>query len=369
MVKAHNADYIKSYNRKAVLRLLRHSPMSRADLARSTGLTRATTSLIADEMIKEGILTEMSPQKAGRGRRAMPLSICPDRYYSLGVFLSRNSYAVGLCNFSGELVCRREIVLSAEPVEDLVRALEDLLKQVDRSRVVGIGITSPGPLDTQQGKILNPPQFECWHGVSIAPVLTERMGIPAYLEHDACALALHQLEICESKNFLLLLVGRTGLGSGVVSDGRLLGGTGHFTGELGHTSIRFDGRRCNCGNKGCLETYAAINNLLEDSRFSTWRELVDAIGSEDANRLLDREGEYLAAGIINLLNLISVDTVYLSGEIRYGGEVLVQRLQKAVRERVMYRSYSDVVVRMADDNPKIDVLAACNVAFSRFLMA
>lgn len=366
MAKARNADYIKEYNRKAVLRLLRHNPMSRAELARETGLTRATTSLIADELLNEGVLKELSPQSNGRGRCAIPLAVCSDRYYALGVFLSRTGCRVGLCDFSGKLVRRRSLELTEDPVEDIVQALEEMLQTVDRSRVLGIGISSPGPLDAQQGKILNPPRFDCWHGVPIGPILSSRMGIPAYLEHDACALALHQLETSDSRDFLLLLV-NSGVGSGIVSNGRLLGGAGHFTGELGHTSIRFDGRRCECGNKGCLETYAAVPHLLEGSRFHSWKELIDDADSADAKLLLDRESEYLAAGVINLLNLIPVDTVYLTGDVNYGVELLAQRLQCEISSRALSRNISTVRVLPADPRPEALILSAGDVVFTRFL--
>lgn len=364
--KARNADYIREYNRKAVLRLLRRNPMSRAQLARDTGLTRAATSLIADELLSEGILTELSPQSSGRGRCAIPLAVCPDRYYALGVFLSRTGCCAGLCDFSGNLIRQQRLELSGDPVDAIVRTLEELLETVDRSNVVGIGVSSPGPLDTQQGRILNPPRFDRWHGMEIGPILTQRMGIPTYLEHDACALALHQLEQGSSRDFLFLLV-NSGVGSGIVSNGRLLGGTGHFTGELGHTTIRFDGRRCECGNRGCLETYAAITNLLEGSRFSSWKELIDDADSEDARQLLDREGEYLAAGVINLMNLIPLDTIYLAGDVGYGADLLARRLKQEISNRALSRDRVAVEILPADLRPEAVILSAGEVVFSRFL--
>ncbi|MBO4939262.1 MAG: ROK family protein [Oscillospiraceae bacterium] len=365
-LKARNADYIREYNRKAVLRLLRRNPMSRAQLARDTGLTRAATSLIADELLSEGVLMELSPKSSGRGRCAIPLAVSPDRYLALGVFLSRTGCCAGLCDFSGNLLCRRPLELTDDPVEDIVRTLEELLETVDRSKVVGIGISSPGPLDTKAGRILNPPRFDRWHGMDIGPILSERMGMPAYLEHDACALALHQLEQGSSRDFLFLLV-NSGVGSGIVSNGRLLGGTGHFTGELGHTTIRFDGRRCECGNRGCLEAYAAIPNLLEGSRFASWKELIDEADSEDARILLDREGEYLAAGVINLMNLIPLDTVYLAGDVGYGSDLLGERLKREIATRALSRDRGAVEVLPADLRPEAVILSAGDIVFSRFL--
>lgn len=366
MAKAHNADYIKQYNRKAVLRLLRREPMSRAQLARATGLTRAATSLIADEMLSEDVLIEHSPQKTGRGRSAIPLAVRPQRYCALGVVLDRPGCAVGLIDFDGKLLECRRLEFDKDPIDVIVENLECLLENIDRDCVVGIGISCPGPLNAQQGRILNPPHFDRWHGVPIASILEERMGIPAYLEHDACALALHQLETGESADFLLVLV-QKGVGSGIVSNGKLLRGHGRINGELGHTSIRFDGRRCACGNRGCLETYASVPSLLEGSRFASWKELVDHADDPDAKLLLDREVECLAAGIINLLNLIPMDTVYLAGDVIYGGALLADRLRSEIAERALGRDFSAVRVLVADPRPETALLATGDIVFSQFL--
>ena len=102
--KPRNADYTKEYNRKSVLRILRRSAMSRAELARATGLTRAATSLIAEELLKEGIVRELPPQSVGRGRSATPLTICADGYYALAVDLARKGCSVGLCDMAGHLL-------------------------------------------------------------------------------------------------------------------------------------------------------------------------------------------------------------------------------------------------------------------------
>ena len=195
----------------------------------------------------------------------------------------------------------------------IIEALRRMAQSVDKSKILGIGISSPGPLDCEGGKILNPPQFDRWHGVEISAILSQALGLPAYLEHDVCALALHQLEMGHSRNFMLVFVD-IGIGAAIMSGGELVGNSRYFTGEVGHTTIRFDGRQCACGNRGCLETYASIPALLEGSSFSSWRELADsAEQSPEAQRLVYQEALYLSAGLINLLNLIPVDTIYLSG--------------------------------------------------------
>src|SRR5699024_8746902 len=159
--KPRNADYTKEYNRKAVLRILRHNAVSRAELARATGLTRAATSLIVEDLRNLGIVTELAPQSVGRGRSATPLALRPDCYYALAVDLARKGCSVGLCDMAGNLLQCRKI-----PEQDnlaIIAELKAILETVERDKVLGIGISSPGPLDCENGRILNPPRFERWH--------------------------------------------------------------------------------------------------------------------------------------------------------------------------------------------------------------
>lgn len=364
--KPRNADYTKEYNRKAVLRILRRNAMSRAELARATGLTRAATSLIVEELVNDGIVTELTPQSVGRGRSATPLALRANCYYALALDLSRTGCSVGLCDIAGNLLQSKKIPDQNGLLGAIIAELKAMLESVESHKVLGIGIRSPGPLDCSSGRILNPPQFERWHGVEICRHLSEALNLPAYLEHDVCALALHQLEMGESQNFMLLFVG-IGIGAAIMSGGKLLGSSGHFTGELGHTTIRFDGRLCKCGNRGCLETYASIPALLGNSEYSGWHDLIDHVDSDPiARHLLDQEAVYLSAGLTNLLNLIPVDTLYLAGDICYRYELLAQRLQQEIRARVLDQSKGAIQIYPAIQNQNIGILAAADVVFSRF---
>ena len=161
----------------------------------------------------------------------------------------------------------------------------------------------------------------------------------------------------------MLLFIDIGIGAAIVSDGELLG---NFTGELGHTTIRFDGRLCECGNRGCLETYASIPALLEGSGFRDWFDLVDHADEPEARRLLDQEAVYLSAGLINLLNLIPVDSIYLAGDICCRHELLVERLRREISAKALYRGGNDTRILPVADTPNMGILSAAEVVFSRF---
>ena len=362
---ARNAEYLKIMNRRHILRLLRRAPMSRIELAAGTGLPRAAITMITREMIDEGLLSEGEASvRPGKGKHPIPLTINPAAFIAAGVALTRSGCTVGIADLSGKLLARRTLQVS--PPDGLVTirdALRELIVETGTSPL-GIGISAPGPLDAARGTILNPPYFEAWHNTAAAPYLASSLNLPAYLEKDASALALWHLDRGCSRDFLLLLVD-SGIGSGIVSDGRLFTSSGRFTSELGHITIRFDGKKCGCGNLGCLEAYASIPNLLADAGCAhrAWREVIDA----DDTALIDREAEYLAAGITTIRNLVNIDTVYLAGDIRYGFDRLAPRLMHRVSAQSMLKSPINILP--AGEIADIGVAAAANLVFSAHLSA
>ncbi len=378
MVKnTRNAEYTKEYNRKMFLRILRTSPMSRAEIARKMGLTRAATSLIADELISEGLIEETTASATSRGRTPVPLTLRHDAGYAVGVYLNRDGCTAGLVDMCGTVLAKERLHLEGagnwEKLEILANAIDAMQRrlQIPGEKMVGIGVSAPGPLDGEGGRILNPPRFDMWHYAELGSILRQRLGMPVYLENNASCLARYnqgKAEARGSENFLLLLVD-SGVGSGVVTHGKILKGAGFFTSELGHTSIDYKGRSCTCGNVGCLEAYASIPNLLRDTPFSTWAEVMDRVEDDPrAAQLLELETDYLAAGAANLTNTVSVDTVLVAGDLLCGVEKLAPILEQKINRRTMRRSILPVRVLPSCSGPDAPVQAAADVAFGRFLM-
>lgn len=375
---ARNAGYTKEYNRKMFIRLLRREPLSRAEIARRMGLTRAATSLIAEELLSEGLVIETTATIHQLGRTPVPLALRPEAGYAVGVYLNRNGCTAGLVDICGNVLAQRRLRIGdgvdREKVAPLVSCIHEMIAEagISQERLVGVGISAPGPLDGESGRILNPPKFTLWHQTDIGPMLHEALGLPVYLENDASCLARYNLgkpEAMGSENFLLLLVDNGGVGSGVIINGKVLKGAGYFTSELGHTSINYQGKRCACGNVGCLEAYAAINNLLRGSEFNSWQQIMDCHNvSETAQHLLLQEINYLTAGIVNMTNLISIDTVLLAGDLLYEAEDLAPLLEENVNNRMLRRDILPIRVLPSCSGPNAQIQAAADVAFERFLM-
>lgn len=359
------------------LRLLRAEPMFRAEIARRMGLTRAATSLIAEELLEEGLIRETVSTEKRMGRTPVPLMISPEAGFAVGVYLNRDGCTAGLLNMCGQVLAKERLRvgdgIEREKVAPLVQDIRTMIAEckVPRGKIVGVGVSAPGPLDGESGRILNPPRFDLWHHTDIVGMLQESLELPVYLENNASCLARYNLgkpEANGSENFLLLLID-SGVGSGVISNGKVLKGAGYFTSELGHTSICYRGRRCACGNIGCLEAYAAIPNLLGDTKFDTWRQVIDCSPqSQEARAVLKQEAEYLAAGIVNMTNLVSIDTVLLAGDVLYGEEVLAPLVEEIVNSRMLRRDILPIRVLPSCAGPDATVQAAADVAFGRFLM-
>lgn len=374
---ARNAEYTKEYNRKMFIRLLRRGSLSRAEIARRMGLTRAATSLIAEELLSEGLVVETAATTRQLGRTPVPLALRPEAGYAVGVYLNRDGCTAGLVDICGNVLSQRQLHIGEgvdrEKVAPLVCAINEMIAQtgVCLDRLVGVGISAPGPLDGERGRILNPPKFSLWHQTDIGPMLHEALGLPTYLENDASCLARYNLgkpEAMGSENYLLLLVD-SGIGSGIISNGKVLKGAGYFTSELGHTSINFHGKRCACGNVGCLEAYAAISNLLRGSEFTSWQQIMDCHSfNENARRLFLQEIDYLTAGIVNMTNLVSIDTVLLAGDLLYGAEELAPYLEENINKRMLRRDILPIRILPSCSGPNARVQAAADVAFGRYLM-
>ena len=168
-----NAQEMKTANRLAVMQLLRRSSLSRSELAEKRGLTRAALTKIIGDLIKEGLAVETVRRNSPAGRRPILVDLHPGYAYSLGLLISRLGAEVGVSNLAGELLCRVPIAISGLKCQAALRRMKDTLQGLirkydpDGGRWLGLGISTPGPVDVATGTILNPPNFAMWHGLGI----------------------------------------------------------------------------------------------------------------------------------------------------------------------------------------------------------
>lgn len=377
-----NSAYTKSYNRKLLLNYIHKIPHSRAELARKTGLTRAAISIIVDELLIEGIIVETGTAEANLGRKPVLLDIDPASYYALGLDISRNKCLVGIVNIKGVLVAGKEIVLngiaSAEAaVKIIVHEISVLLQErnLPSQKLLGMGVSTPGPVDVFAGKIISPPNFEMWENFEIVKELKDELHFDIFLENNSVALALAEKYFGIGKKFnsFILLTVDLGIGSGFVINNKLYRGAGGFGGEIGHTSINYNGGLCSCGNKGCLELYASIPAVLlkvqnHDPGIKSWNAIVDRAmaGEQYFMDIVSEEAELLSTGIVNAINILELESVVLTGYIKYKPELILEKIRENVNKHAITRNVLNVKIHMSDIVHDSELIAASTVVFDNF---
>ncbi|HET7631866.1 MAG TPA: ROK family protein [Gemmatimonadaceae bacterium] len=281
------------------------------------------------------------------GTNVVTGAVSPDGTRTLGVHTASTQVDAGADGVVDRIVAQIEATIA-----DAMREAG-----VSRDAFLGVGIGAPGPLDRANGVVVVAPNLG-WHNFPLRQRIAERVKLPATLDNDAnCATVGEwwQGAARGARHVVGLTIG-TGIGGGLIVDGRLLHGASDVAGEVGHSTIELNGRYCKCGNYGCLEAYAsgpaiatrAREVLMRDGAESCMPGLVDGdlarltaatvyaaarSGDAVANEIVRETGRYLGAGVANLLNVFNPDVVVVAGGVTAAGEHLFGPLNAEVRRR------------------------------------
>lgn len=345
-----NVQALKNSNRARVLECIRSQPISRIEISRQTGLTKSAVTMLTNEMISEGLLYELgfAEKTANPGRTSILLDIVADYAYAIGVTLHRRY--IGVCISDLKLSCiaktQRDIAFftsADETVQWINSSINALLSKVGipLSKCVGIGISSPGPLDYTKGIILKPPHFPLFENYPIAEKLKQYFPIPIFLENNSVTLALtNYYKQRKTKGNELFVVIANGIGSTLLQNGNVFRGSQGFAGELGHVSVNSSGEYCSCGNRGCLELYATLQALKDRFAFESYEDLMNnAIkGNEKAMQAISFLVDHLGMALAVSTNLFDLDRIVLFGEYSYRANLLVSQLEDYIRNHsLIYR--------------------------------
>ncbi|MBQ8893010.1 MAG: ROK family transcriptional regulator [Clostridia bacterium] len=360
MLRPNNSSYMKLKNRAEILRLIRADGMSRAELSRQTGLSRAAVTIIVDQLLSEGIIKEGEAVKSESGRYPTALHLDSAARYAAGIDISREGCRVGVADFGGRLLEQRFIAVAESPqktVELAAGELKELLAA--KENVLGVGICVPGPVDVFKGSVLRPPGLDLWHSFDIVDAFEQQLQLPVLLEKDTNALALAEKNMARvGENFIFLLADH-GLGCGLIQNGKLFKGFGGFGCELGHISVDRNGPLCRCGNRGCAELYASIP-AAEKVAKKSWNEF-----KKDEQLLLNL-AEMLALACINAVNLLEPEEIVLGGKLADAPPLLAERLERALAQRCMTRLYHKVKVRRSVLPENARTVAAAGLVLENF---
>ncbi|ONF62967.1 ROK family transcriptional regulator [Amycolatopsis keratiniphila] len=302
-----NLRGLRQHNRTLLLtHILRAGGLSRVELAERTRLTQQAVSKIVPELLEAGLLDEERQPATGVGKPRTLLRVRADARHALGAQLDRDSFRVVMTDLTGKIIASRGGPLipgftPAEAVSALGEAAEALLDGVDG--VLGLGVGSVGPLDHHEGVVRDATNMPGWHDVPLRDLLAERTGLPVRLDKNtnAAAFAQHWPEGDQAAT-AVVLVG-TGIGVGLLIDGRLYRGPRTNAGEFGHTTLAFDGPRCACGRRGCVEVLHNAAATTEEAAGLL------AIGLADLVQVLDLERVVLTGRSVRAAPGVYRDTV------------------------------------------------------------
>ena len=316
----------RAHNRSVVLGLLFHEgPVSRADLARATGLTRVTVSEIVGDLLTDGLVAELGLRPEGRvGKPAMMVGLRAAEHHVVAVDLQRLPAArVAVLDLSGTVVSETTADVTGLRGEDATAALEDLCRAGIAGapqRVVGVGIGTPGIVDAA-GRVVESARLG-WRSVPLAERLSHALGVGVHVANDADTAALAEFTYGEASpsGFMVVAVGQ-GVGAGLVLDGHLVRGHRLAAGEIGHLTVDPRGEPCECGRRGCLETIVAPAYLD--------RTLAGRTPARRRSALRDA-GHRLGAVLAPVVAALDLEEVILTGP----AELLDGPLLEAARETV-----------------------------------
>lgn len=367
-----NRNDYKKVNRGLVLKMVATGQCStRADLVRGTGLSKMAISNIVSELIHQDLLVEAEPARVEElGRTPGRLVLSPDAPKVVGLLIDRSRCEAVLCGLDLKVLRRETATMENVSGEELIHLVYQLLDMVlfNRVDVVAIGLASIGPISVRTGKILKPFYFYGIHDVEIVRVVEERYHLPVFFDHDNQSAILAESLYGNGREYHdVLYVGVSeGVGCGILSDGQLFCNRNGLPPELGHISVDFKGQQCQCGRRGCVETYLRTPELLKKLRYHTgkyytYEQFCALEGNANVESILTGAVRRLAEAIVSVVNILNSQLILLGNDSVYWPDRYLQMLEDTINDLRFVDWDQRILVKRAyfmQDAPLLG--AACN---------
>jgi glucokinase-like ROK family protein len=367
----------KTFNKRVILDMIRFTPggISRAELARQMRLTRSAVSIIIDDLKAMGLVDEIEAGPTTGGRRPILLAINPRFGNIVGIDLGATHLRLVVTDYSAHL--QEEIEIQMSIGDGPVNCLSEIDQQFTNLRerlnlkpanISAIGMGVPSPVVVDAGMVCNPPIMPGWDGYPIRTHLQDLWHIPVSIGNDADLGALGEWAYGAGRgenNLAYIKVG-TGVGAGLLLDGRIYHGANGTAGEIGHVTIEDNGPLCTCGNYGCLEAMAgglAIARKAREAIEAGRRTSLSALAPEKilavdvtqaaqrgdlvAQQIITDSGRYLGIAIASLVNIFNPGLVVMGGGVSQLGDLLLEPIRKTVAERSLHSAANAVRITSA----------------------
>ncbi len=386
---------VRRLNKTAILEAVRGNQkgISRAEAARLTTLSRATVSAIVDELLNSGVVLEAGIGVFHAGRPPTLLQLNPDAGRVIGIDVGASHVFVVIADLKGRSLAETETSfdITAGPeagLDNIYLAVEATLKQAGcgMAEVSGMGVGVPGPVNVSLGTVSSPPIMPGWDGFPIRRQIEARWGKSTTLDNDANLGALGEWAFGAGQgepNLVYIKIG-TGIGCGVLLDGKIYNGVLGTAGEIGHVTISEDGPPCKCGNYGCLEAMAGGEAIAQRAQLAvkagqrtllteinharpiTARDVAMAAKAGDAvgQQLLGDAGRHIGCALASLINLLNPGLVLIGGGVTGAGDFLLDPMREAVAQRSLRSSLAAAHIELAALGRRSTALGAVSVALA-----
>ncbi|MDO4889013.1 MAG: ROK family transcriptional regulator [Actinomycetaceae bacterium] len=369
---------LRSANQQRVIdELSRRGTLTQADIARSTGLAASTVSNIVSDLCRQGIVE----RKTGvAGPHGQLLSLVPSAGNALGIEVGRRHLTFALADLAHNVIATKRIAFTR--VGGWNQEMEAISAQIDlflaehsikRETILVTGLALPAPLDLAGRRISATDVMPEWANIDIVDKASGILGMPVVADNDANlgAVGEHTWGAARGTDDLVYLKLADGIGAGLVLDGRLYRGADGSAGEVGHTTIDESGQMCQCGNRGCLETVAAVPAILKLMRPVMGKDVTvhDVIdGAKNGNaaciRILEDTGRVAGIALANLANIVNPRIVVVGGVLSEAGSILIDPLSTALSRYAVQGVAAELQFRPAELGLYSHVLGAVDLALS-----
>lgn len=377
--KVMDLNSIKKVNRSVLLNILReHGAMSRKDIAAVSGLSPGAITIIATEMLHEGILKEagLEDRNGKAGRKKILLKIEKSHKFILGINIEKDMTTIAISDLNLSILSSRDLKTDASLSPDvflteIIDNIKDLLWKLDISKgnILGIGVGIVGKVDPLAGKSID--AYGIWdRPVEISLFLSTSLKLPVVIDNNVRALALAEINCSKIKNiddFVFIKHG-PGIGAAIVINKKLIYGSENQAGEIGHIIVNSNGPQCNCGQKGCLETVISTRRMkktVKQAFDKTKTSILYQLCNGDKNKIntslifsayekgdpyiqqiINENIRYMATGIINLMKTLDPQRIVFFGELF--------KFTSLMEELVM-----QIEAILCDDSVKKKIVTSC----------
>jgi predicted NBD/HSP70 family sugar kinase len=383
---ALNNESIRSINELVVLNLIRERQgISRADVAKTTGLKESTVSSIAKSLLEEGLICEAETGDSSGGRKPVILRINSRYSACIGVDVGVRRTMIALSNFSGEILHKTVFPTSHDPQ----RFLKQLLTEIDaviRNQVPpdlsveAFGFAVPGLIDRVAGRMVYSAGLG-WQGVDIGTPVRQTFGREVLFEDDVRSAGFAEIwfggfDRLDHNNLISLLIA-DGVGTAIIIEGQLYRGSSFGAGQFGHVSLDPKGPKCRCGNHGCWEGYASDPATIKrylSKRKQTGRGSSPSMsgvvnlakeGDRAACDAVCQAGKYLGAGIAILANTLNPELIVIQGEIGRAWDLIERDVWEVVRAKALAFNVETLKIRPSGLKENASLMGAIGLVICR----